>query len=127
VNEGGEGLDVGAHDDDVAGLEGGVVGQEVEDGVAHHLHLAGPTVAGMHLQAAVAGFEDGPLILLAGEGGAGRVAVGPHVGLDTGQERHLRWFVRGEGTVVVAHGPAAGGEDQLHPRRPAAGWRAGWP
>ena len=50
--ERGELVDVGAEHDDVAGLEGGVVGEEVGDGVAHDLGLAGPAVAGVDLDGA---------------------------------------------------------------------------
>ena len=47
------GLDVGAHHQDVARLEGLVVGEQAEQHLAQHLDLAGRTVAGVHLHAAV--------------------------------------------------------------------------
>ena len=50
---------------DVAGLEGGIVGQQVEDRIAHHLDLAGHAVAGVHLEAAVERIEARPKVGLA--------------------------------------------------------------
>ena len=49
----GEGLDVRAHDEHVARLEGGVVGEQADDDLAEHLDLPGAAVAGVHLDAAV--------------------------------------------------------------------------
>ncbi len=46
-------LDVGAHDQHVAGLERLVVGEEPQDAVAQHLDLTGAAVAGVDLHAAV--------------------------------------------------------------------------
>ena len=48
-----EGLDVGAHHEDVAGLEGGVVVEQPDEHLAQHVDLAGRAVAGVHLQAVV--------------------------------------------------------------------------
>ncbi len=52
-----ERLDVGTHHNDVAGLERRVIGQEVEDRVAHHLDLPGSAVASVDLEAAVVRVE----------------------------------------------------------------------
>ncbi len=49
----GERLDVRAHDEHVARLEGGVVGEQADDHLAEHLDLPGAAVAGVHLDAAV--------------------------------------------------------------------------
>ena len=78
VDERRERLDVRAHDDDVARLEGRVLAQEMEDRVAHDLHLARAAVTGVDLDAAVARGEDDV---------AGRRLVGAHVGLDARQHR----------------------------------------
>ncbi len=48
-----EGLDVGAHHDDVAGLQRRIVLQQMEDGVAEYLDLAAAAVARMHTDAVV--------------------------------------------------------------------------
>ena len=58
VDERGERLDVRAHHDHVAGFEGGVLGEPVQDGVAHDLDLTGPAVAGVDLKAVVLGVEE---------------------------------------------------------------------
>ena len=126
MDQRGEGLDVGAHDDDVAGFERRVGGQEVEDGVAHHLHLPAPPVTGVDGQAGVAPVEDGPVVA-SGQRQARRRPVGPHVGLDPPQERGWvagprlggidRMVMVDDGGVVVDPGPAlriGGGEDELH-------------
>ena len=118
VDQRSEGLDVGAHHHDVAGLQRGIGGQEVEDGVAHHLHLAAPPVAGVHGEAGVARVEHGPVVAPR-QRQAGRWPVSPHVGLDPLQQRR---FPRFEGMMVVDRrgvAPAAvdtfpGGEHQLH-------------
>ncbi len=123
VDEGGEGLDVGAHDDDVAGFEGGVVEEEVEDGVAQHLHLAGPAVAGVDLDAAVAGVEARAPVGLVRERLARRRLVVAHAGLDAAQE--CVGVRGGDGPVAVGH--RAVGQHELHlpgvaaPRRAGAG------
>ena len=46
-------LDVRAHDQDVARLQGVVVGEQADQHLAQHLDLALLAVAGVHLQAAV--------------------------------------------------------------------------
>ena len=51
------GLDVGAHHQDVARLEGRVVGEQAEHHLAQHLDLAGRAVAGVHLDRVVVGAE----------------------------------------------------------------------
>ena len=51
-------LDVGAHHEDVARLERGVVGEQAEDDLAQHLDLPGGPMAGVHLHAAIGGVED---------------------------------------------------------------------
>ena len=48
-----ERLDVRAHDEHVARLEGRVVGEQADDDLAEHLDLTGAAVAGVHLDAAV--------------------------------------------------------------------------
>jgi hypothetical protein len=57
-----EGLDIGAHDEDVARLERGVVGEQAEDDLAQHLHLSRAAVARVHLHAAVAAASGGGLV-----------------------------------------------------------------
>ena len=47
------GLDVGAHDEDVAGFECLVVGEQAEQHFAQHVDLAGGAVAAVHLHRAV--------------------------------------------------------------------------
>jgi hypothetical protein len=59
LDERGVRLDVGAHHQDVARLESGVVGEQAEDHLAQHLDLASGPVAGMHLDAAI-GWIEGP-------------------------------------------------------------------
>ncbi len=111
VDERGEGLDVGAHDDDVPGLERLVLGQDVEDGVTQHLDLAGLAVAAVDLHAAVVRPEHGTGVVVAGQREARWRAVGPHVGLDALQEGGRRRLQR---AVVVGLRAGAGGEHQLH-------------
>ena len=72
-----EGLDVGAHDDDIAGFESRIVEQQVEDGVAQDLDLAGPAVTGVDLHAAV----------LRGERSGVRRNIGGEVGLQPAEQR----------------------------------------
>ena len=60
LNQRSERLDVGTHDDDVAGLESGIVLEQVQDGVAQHLDLAAPAVAGVDADAVVVRTEQGP-------------------------------------------------------------------
>src|SRR5690606_28060210 len=57
VEEGSVGLDVWAHDEDVARLERRVLLEQVRDDVAEHLDLARLTVAGVDLDAPVLGRE----------------------------------------------------------------------
>ena len=87
VDQRGERLDVRAHDDDVARLERGVVGEEVEEGVAQHLDLTRPAVARVHLHAAVGRVEEQPAVGGIGERRAGRQAVGADVVLQATQQR----------------------------------------
>ncbi len=47
------GLDVGTHDEHIARLEGRVLDEQVQQGLAQHLHLTGRAVAGVHLDGAV--------------------------------------------------------------------------
>ena len=65
-------LDVGAHDDHVAGLEVIVIVEQVEDGVAQDFDLAGPPVAGMDLDAAVVSDRGEVDVVVAGSGTSGR-------------------------------------------------------
>ena len=51
------GLDVRAHDEDVAGLERLVVGEQAEQNLAQDVDLAGGTVAAVHLHRPVVGLE----------------------------------------------------------------------
>ena len=67
VDERSEGFDVGAHDHDVAGLEIGIVLEQVEKGVAEDLDLSGPAVTGVDLDASVVRVEQRPGVLVAGE------------------------------------------------------------
>src|SRR5262249_32526031 len=47
------GLDVRAHDDDVAQLERRIVGEHPEEQLTEYFHLAMPSVTGVHLHAVV--------------------------------------------------------------------------
>ena len=49
------GLDVRAHDEDVAGLQRRVVGKQAEQHLAQDVDLAGGAVAAVHLDGAVVG------------------------------------------------------------------------
>ncbi|SKS35833.1 Uncharacterised protein [Mycobacteroides abscessus subsp. abscessus] len=48
------GFDVGAHDEDVARLQCGIVGQQAQQHLAQHIDLTCRAVAGMHLHGPVA-------------------------------------------------------------------------
>ena len=61
--------------------------RSVEHGVAQHLDLAGPTVAGVDLDAAVTGGEHGPAVGLAGQRRARRCPVGADVGREPAEQR----------------------------------------
>ncbi len=50
-------LDVRAHDQHVARLERGVVGEQADEDLAQHLDLTLRAVAGVHLQGPVTGVE----------------------------------------------------------------------
>ena len=50
-------LDVGAHDEDVAGLQCLVVGEQAEQHLAQHVDLPGRAVTGVHLHRAVTGLQ----------------------------------------------------------------------
>ena len=107
-----EDLDIGAHDDDVARLERRVVGEQVQDRVAHHLDLAGAAVAGVHLQAAIVRLEQHALVGRAGERQARRRAVGANVGLDPAEQR--RAPLLDDQVVVDDDIVGTAGEDELH-------------
>ena len=96
----GEGLDVGAHDDDVARLERRVVREEAEHRLAQHLHLPVRAVAGVDGHAGVA--RD------VGEDGRAVVA---QVVLQALQQRRRR--VLGRGVVDVRDAGPRRGEAQL--------------
>ena len=75
-----EGLDVGAHHDDVPRLERRVVGQQPDQDLAQHLDLAVRSVRGVQHHAAVGGIEHRA-------GGLGlRLAVGGDVGLQPAEQ-----------------------------------------
>ena len=78
LDERGEDLDVRAHHDDVAWLERRIVGEQVEDRIAHHLDLAGTSMARVDLHAVVGRREGQPFVRCAGERLAGRGDVGTH-------------------------------------------------
>ena len=107
-----EDLDVGAHDDDVARLERRVVGEQVEDRVAHHLDLAGAAVAGVHLQASIVRLQQRALVAGAGERQARRGAVGANVGLDSAEQRRSPFL--DDEVVVDDDVVGCAGEDELH-------------
>ena len=87
VDERRERLDVGAHDDHVARLEARIVLEHVQDRVARHLDLARAAVAGVNLDAAVAGMQPRPRVGRARQRLARPGSVGAHVGLDPRQQR----------------------------------------
>jgi hypothetical protein len=101
-----EGLDVRAHDDDVARLERRVVAKEVQDRVPQHLDLARAAVAGVDLDAAVARSPPGI---------TRRHRIRPDVGLDVPQQRVRVLLDR----VVVVHVVGAL-QNHLHLARVAA-------
>ena len=112
------GFDVGAHDQHVTGLEPLVVGEQVQERVAHHLHLPQPPVAGVDLDGTVVLVEQRPRVGVADHPGAGGGSVGVHVALQAVQQG---------GGVVVLPGPVGldasgggGGDDELQLTRVAA-------
>ena len=120
LDERGEGLDVRTHHDDVARFERRIVGEEVEDRVAHHLDLSRPSVARVDLHAVVGGGEGQPFVDGAWEGRARRGDVGPHAGLDPapgGSRRGHRRHRRSRGGRRRAR--------RLPPGRVASPWRRG--
>ena len=90
--------------------------EEVEDRVAQDLDLAGAPVAGVDLEAAVAGLEQRARVRFGAERQRGRRSVGAHVGLDAGEQRV--GVVRDRVVVVDRLGRRAG-EDELHLARVA--------
>ena len=95
-------VDVGAEHDHVAGFQRGVVGEQAADGVAHHLDLPGPPVAGVHLDRAV----------VDGQGEvAGRFPIVADVGLDAGEQGRGRRLVEPMMRQLRVGG---GAEHQLH-------------
>ena len=116
-----EGLHVRAHHQDVARLQGRIVRQGVQDRVAHHLHLASAAVAGVDLQAPVGGVERHPLVGPAAERRPRRRPVGPHAGLEPGEQGAGLLVER---PVVVEARPPA--QHELHLARvPAPGAEQG--
>ena len=81
LDQGGVGLDVGAHHHDVARLEGGVVLEQPDQHLAQHLDLACRAVAGVHLHTAVV-LGQRPARELDGR----RRVVGPDVGLQVPEQ-----------------------------------------
>jgi len=75
-----EPLDVGAHDDDVPGLEGRVVGKQTDEHLPQHLHLTIGAVASVELHAVVSGCEKWPLAIRP------RRAVRRNVGLQLAEQ-----------------------------------------
>ncbi len=78
LNQRCERLDVGAHHDDVAGLQARIVLQQVQDGVAQHFDLAAPSMAGVDPDAVVVRGQHRPLVDAAA-GAPRRSAVGADV------------------------------------------------
>ena len=127
LDQRGEGLDVRAHHDHVARLERLVVGERVQDRVAHHLDLARPAVAGVDLEAAVVGRQQRAGVRAAGQRRAGRRPVGADVGLDPPQQRRRRSSAEPWCSVSRRRRPRRGraaSRGRRGPRRRAAGWRA---
>ena len=92
-------LDVGAHHDDVARLERGVVGEEADEDLPEHLDLAVRPRAGVQLDARVRGGEHVV---------AARGPVGGEVGLQPVQEcRRAAASAPGRGGVSTTATPAA--------------------
>ena len=110
LNERREMLDVGAHDDDVARLELGVLFEEVQDGVAQHLDLPAAAVTGMDADAVVAGDQEraGVAVTVAH---SGRCAVGPNIVLDPLQQCRLVHALLCRRLVAVGFRTT---EDELH-------------
>ena len=110
LNERREVLDVGAHDDDVARLELGVLFQQVQDGVAQHLDLPAAAVTGMDPDAVVAGRQQraGVAVAIAH---SGRRAVGSDIVLDPLQQRWLARSLLRRPLVAVCLRTT---EDELH-------------
>ncbi len=115
VDERGKRLDIGAHHDDVAGLEGRVVAKGVEDGISDDLDLAGQAMAGVNLQAAVVRVELGAAVRPAREGEARRQAIVADVGLEPLQQGQGGGRLVVPGMVVILQGRRGdAGQDQLH-------------
>ena len=103
-------LDVGAHDDDVAGLEARVLLQQVQDGVAQHLDLPAAAVAGVDADAVVAGCQQRAGVAVASPH-SGRCAVGSDIVLDPLQQRRLAPLAACRSLVAVC---LRATEDELH-------------
>ena len=86
--------------------------EQVKDGVAHHLDLAGAAVAGVHLQTSIVRLQQHALVAIAGEGKAGWRAVGVNVGLDSAEQHRSRF--PDDNVVVDDDIGGAAGEDELH-------------
>lgn len=111
----GVGLDVGAHHQDVARLQGGIVGQQPQQHLAQHVDLPGRAVAAVHLHRPVVG-RPGPA--------AGVDGIGGDVGLQPAQQR---LGPLGSTQVVIGH-PDAGrlrrSSRRSRPSVASSGWRA---
>ena len=105
-------LDVGTHDQDVARLQGRVVGEQVQDRVAQDLDLAGPAVAGVHLHTAIRRVEQHPLVGDVGKRQPRWRPVGSNVGLDPCQQR--RSLFLDDDVVVHDRRARVGAQHQLH-------------
>ena len=107
------GLDVRAHDEDVAGLECLVVGEEAEQNLAQDVDLAGRTVATVHLHRPVIGLE--PSAFSAHD-------VGGDVGLQPAEQRvrtvvpaeiFIAVRIRGQAALELAKIAAEGGQQRM--------------
>ncbi len=120
----GVGLDVGAHHEDVARLEGRVVLEQTDQHLAQHVDLAGRAVAGVHLQAAVGRVVDpaGPLLGAWARGWRAGRAGGAPAGWSA--PRRARRPARRAGPAAPGCGRAPGCRG---PARRAAGGRRARP
>ena len=96
-HQGGEAVDVGGHHQDVAGFEARVGRQQLQQPVAHDLHLAQPARTGMELQGAVVRIQRQPAALLGVD----------ELLLQLGQQGGL------PGAVIGLPGAGGGGEKEV--------------
>jgi hypothetical protein len=84
----------------------------MQDGVAHHLDLAGAAVASVNLQASIIRLEQDAVVVRAGQRQARSGAVTTNVGLDSAEQR--RALFSDDTVVVYDNVIRTACEDELH-------------